>query len=178
MKFNKSLLWISLLTIVGVGGRLIDHAPNFSPLLAIALFAGFVLSGPVALVVPVAIAFLGDAFLGFHDLMWIVYLCMLGFSFMGRHLPEAEGKPLKYIRWGFYGLTASSVFFVVSNFAVWATSTLYPHTYQGLVDCYILAIPFFHNSLASTWMFLAAFEAARRLSPAWVPAVSSSKTVI
>ncbi|MBM3818918.1 MAG: hypothetical protein FJW14_07875 [Acidimicrobiia bacterium] len=39
------------------------------------------------------------------------------------------------------------LFYVVTNFAVWASTTLYPLTWAGLVTCYIAALPFFRNSL-------------------------------
>ena len=41
-------------------------------------------------------------------------------------------------------------FFVVSNFSVWAGSAMYPHTLAGLAQCFIAALPFYRNDLAST----------------------------
>ncbi len=53
---------------------------------------------------------------------------------------------------------ASSVsFFVVSNFAVWAASSMYPKTLAGLVTCYELAVPFFRNTAVSDMVFSLAF---------------------
>ena len=43
-------------------------------------------------------------------------------------------------------------FFVVSNFAVWAGSGMYPRTLSGLIACYMAAIPFYRNDLFSTAM--------------------------
>ncbi|HZU23278.1 MAG TPA: DUF6580 family putative transport protein [Terriglobales bacterium] len=54
-------------------------------------------------------------------------------------------------------LGVSAVFFVVSNFAVWAGSELYPHTLAGLYTCYALAIPFLRSTVASDLIFSAAF---------------------
>jgi hypothetical protein len=46
------------------------------------------------------------------------------------------------------GLIGETVFFVVTNFAVWAIhSDHYAHTAAGLTECYVLALPFFRNSL-------------------------------
>jgi hypothetical protein len=39
------------------------------------------------------------------------------------------------------------VFFLLTNFAVWAGGSLYPHTAEGLAACFTAAIPFFRNSL-------------------------------
>jgi hypothetical protein len=55
-------------------------------------------------------------------------------------------------------LTASISFFVVSNFAVWAVwRDMYPATWNGLMACYVAALPFFRNTLASDLFFSAAF---------------------
>jgi hypothetical protein len=48
-------------------------------------------------------------------------------------------------------LLASTSFFVVSNYAVWAAQPgLYPHTFAGLITCYTAALPFYRNDLVST----------------------------
>jgi hypothetical protein len=61
------------------------------------------------------------------------------------------------------------VFFIVSNFGVWAWWNLYPHTPEGLWACYTAAIPFFRNTLLgdatySTVLF-GGFALAERLLP-------------
>ena len=53
------------------------------------------------------------------------------------------------------GLAASILFFVVTNFGVWALDSLYPRTLEGLVICYVAAIPFFANTLAGTLFYTA-----------------------
>ena len=41
-------------------------------------------------------------------------------------------------------------FFIISNYAVWAGSQMYPHTPAGLRQCFEAAIPFYRNDLVST----------------------------
>ena len=53
--------------------------------------------------------------------------------------------------------TSSVSFFVASNFAVWAASSMYPKTLSGLVTCYELAVPFFRNTAVSDMLFSLAF---------------------
>jgi hypothetical protein len=59
------------------------------------------------------------------------------------------------------------LFFVVTNFGAWATGMLYPLTWEGLVACYVAAIPFFGNTLAGdlvyTGLLFGAFALAERL---------------
>lgn len=47
-------------------------------------------------------------------------------------------------------ILASTSFFIVSDYAVWVGSNLYPHTMGGLTACYVAAIPFYRNDLLST----------------------------
>jgi hypothetical protein len=48
-------------------------------------------------------------------------------------------------------LLASTSFFVVSDYAVWAAQPgLYPHSFAGLMTCYAAALPFYRNDLVST----------------------------
>lgn len=54
-------------------------------------------------------------------------------------------------------LATSTSFFLLSNFAVWAGSTMYPHTGAGLVACYVAGIPFYANDLMSTAITAGAF---------------------
>jgi hypothetical protein len=47
-------------------------------------------------------------------------------------------------------LVSSTSFFVLSNFAVWVGSNMYPHSVAGLAACYVAAIPFYANDVMST----------------------------
>ena len=50
-------------------------------------------------------------------------------------------------------LAGSCLFFLLTNFAVWAGGSLYPRTGEGLAACYTAAIPFFRNSVAGDLCF-------------------------
>jgi hypothetical protein len=47
-------------------------------------------------------------------------------------------------------MLASTSFFAVSNFAVWAAWPMYPHTPAGLGACYLAGLPFYANDVVST----------------------------
>ena len=49
-------------------------------------------------------------------------------------------------------------FFIISNFGVWISGSYYDISTQGLLNCYIMAIPFFTNTLLSTLFFAVIFE--------------------
>ena len=57
-----------------------------------------------------------------------------------------------------FGLFSSTKFFIISNFGVWVGSSFYEQNLQGLINCYIMAIPFFTNTLISTALFASLFE--------------------
>ena len=50
-------------------------------------------------------------------------------------------------------LAASVLFFCLTNFAVWMQGGLYPLTFEGLIACYVAAIPFFGNTLLGNFVF-------------------------
>jgi hypothetical protein len=161
----KRVAWIAVLLGVGVLSRWLPHPPNFSAFLAIALFAGYVLPAPLAMIVPIAAVFLGDVVLGFHDLMWVVYLSLIPVALAGRKMPELRKQPMTWVSWGLFGFLAAVFFFVTTNLAVWWTSGMYPQTSEGLIACFVLGLPFFHNSVLATWIYLGVFEAIRHYRP-------------
>ena len=57
------------------------------------------------------------------------------------------------LRIGAVALTGSVLFFVVTNFGVWLTDSLYPKTAEGLIACYVAAVPFFGNTLAGNAIY-------------------------
>ena len=47
---------------------------------------------------------------------------------------------------------ASTSFFLISNYAVWIGSAIYPHSLAGLGACYAAALPFYRNDVLSTML--------------------------
>jgi len=125
------------LVVVALLTRLLPHPPNFAPITSIALFTGFhFVNKRLALFIPLICMFLTDLILGVHSLMPIIYLSFVMISMIGL---KAKSLSLGTV------LSASSLFFVVSNLGVWYF--YYPLTWAGLSSCFILAIPFFINAL-------------------------------
>lgn len=137
------LLALTTLILLGVASRLIDHAPNLTPIVGLSLFAGSI-SHRFGWIVPVSIFAISNCWLGHYDLILtlVVYGSFALPAFLGRWAKTTLSA---------VGLSSLSAvfFFVVSNFAVWANSGMYEYSLQGLASCYTLAIPFFKNSLIS-----------------------------
>jgi Family of unknown function (DUF6580) len=150
--------------------RLVPHPSNFTPIGALALFAGGQFDDKRwAFIVPLGAMLLSDMVIGFHSDMPVIYLAFAAIVCMGFLLKEKKTA----LRVTTASLAAATFFFVVSNFAVWAADGLYPLTLQGLVTCYIAAIPFFQNWLAGTLFYSAVlfgvFSLAERKLPVLAP---------
>lgn len=141
-------LWfIASVIVLAVVVRLIPHPFNFTPVGAAALFAGATLQRKwLAFLVPLTAMLVSDAVIGFHSAMPVVYGCFAAAVCIGFVLRGHTRAPFALLG----GAVASAtLFFLVTNFWVWMTSTtLYPHTLSGLVTCFVAAIPFYENQLA------------------------------
>jgi hypothetical protein len=132
---------------VDVIARLLPHAPGFTPVAATALFAGTILRlRALALLVPLAAMLAGDAVLGFYDwrVMSVVYVAA-ALPVLAGWLTRRWRGPLVFVP---AILSCSLLFFVATNFAVWAFGGIYPHNLEGLMQCYIAALPFLRNAAA------------------------------
>ncbi len=144
---NSRMMLVLAIIVSAALSRLLPHVPNVTPIAAVALFSGALVSDRrLAFALPLAALFLGDLVLGFYGAgeMAAVYLSFA----LAVALGLWAGKERSALRIGAAALSASLLFFVVTNFAVWAFGSLYPKTATGLVECYIAALPFFRHTLA------------------------------
>ena len=58
-----------------------------------------------------------------------------------------------YLYLGAMAIGGSLWFYLVTNFAVWSMSSMYPKTIEGILSCYVLALPFLTSTLVSTLLF-------------------------
>ena len=145
---KKNWLFLALFLIVALS-RLVPHPWNFSPVGALALFAGFIWTDRKWVVwAPMAVVLFTDVFIGLHPTMPFVYLAYIIIALLGRRLQ----KPT-WMRVGLGAVLASVLFFLLTNFGVWAITDIYPKTTSGLLECYIAGVPFFHNTFISNVIF-------------------------
>jgi hypothetical protein len=140
------LVLVVFLIAFDVVARLLPHVPGFWPFAASALFAGRMVRTPaLAFVVPLAAMTLSNAVLPGDDwrILAVVYLAIA--------IPALLGIMTKNAR-AIFAVPAASVagsliFFVLTNFAVWAFGSLYSFDWQGLVQCYVAALPFLDKTV-------------------------------
>lgn len=142
-KLNSSFSYLVILAVLialGVAGRLLPHPPNFTPMAAIALFAGFIFIKRYMAVVAVISTMLLCDYFAFGSLsaswfgsksMFVVYIALL-FPIVFKNFLQ---KKLGVLRIFGAALASSSMFFLATNFAVWAFSPMYEKTLEGLVLC-------------------------------------------
>jgi hypothetical protein len=151
MFYNQNRLRSELLLVIGLVGldvmaRVLPHAPNFTPIAASALFAGTVLRHRgLAILVPLLAMSISDTLLGFdHRAMTVIIYALFVLPALVAYLPKRMRAPGMFlpVMVGF-----SLLFFIVTNFAVWAGSGMYPHTFAGLATCYLVALPYLHQMM-------------------------------
>lgn len=146
------------LIIFGVLSRLLPHPANMTAVGGIALFSGAKLEVKKAIIVTLVTMIISDVFIGFHILMWATYGSLVLAVLVGRWVNQRV--TVGRIAGGV--LLSSLLFFVITNFAVWGMTPLYPKTINGLITCYIMALPFFRNSLVGdfgyTFIVFGSFE--------------------
>jgi hypothetical protein len=136
-------LWIGMV-VLGACARLVPHPWNFTPMIAIGLFAGVhARKAGTGVAVTLLALVLSDAAMGFYSGFWYVYAAMLVPVLLGRRIRDRRGASVVAAS----ALTSSVLFFVITNFMVWATSQMYPHTFGGLSASYLAGIPFYRNQL-------------------------------
>jgi vitamin B12 transporter len=138
-----------LLVLLGALSRLVPHPPNFVALGALALHAGARLPRRLAVLVPLTAMAASDFFLDFGTgrsalsmTRLTIYATFAAIALAGRAARSASPTRLAGL-----SLAASTLFYLTSNFAVWAAGSLYPATVSGLALCYAAALPFFRNTI-------------------------------
>jgi len=160
---KKKLLLIILFIAVIFFGRVLPHPYNFTPLIAVTLLSSYAISNRIlALLVPLIGFWLSDLFMnniiyaGYYSnftifnsgMIWtygaIVLVGLMGSSFIKK---ISSGKVV------LASLSGSTIFYIISNFGVWALSPMYAKSAASLIQCYSLALPFYGTSLIGDLLY-------------------------
>jgi len=145
-EFLFDLALVAFLIGFDVTARLLPHAPGFMPVAASGLFAARMLRMP-ALAVIVPFAAMGLSGFGLAGDDWRISLVV----YAAIAVPAVAGMLTRRWRGALpvvgTMVSCSLIFFAASNFAVWAFSGIYPLTWEGLVACYVAALPFLDKTV-------------------------------
>ncbi len=176
---------ITLMILLAALSRLLPHPPNFAPIGGMALFGAAYYTRRVwAYVIPIISMWISDLILNnvvyaeyFEKFVWF-YSGSL-FTYAAFALIVLMGtftlKKMRVPQLLFSALGASLIFFIVSNFGVWFSGTMYPKDISGLTACYIAGIPFFKNTLLGDLVYSAILFGAFELSLSRFPALRTQQ---
>ncbi len=147
MNYLKISLGILLCLSVS---RLIPHPPNFTSLIALSFYVPTLLG--IRYLPALIICFvITDLIIGFHSLTFFTWGSVIIIGFISKFF----NKSIYYRIFG--ALTGACIFFIFTNFGVWMLGS-YGYSFGGLISCFILAIPFFGNSVVSTIIYATVIE--------------------
>ncbi|MDA9653820.1 hypothetical protein N9T29_02755 [Candidatus Pelagibacter sp.] len=131
--------------LVLAASRFIPHPPNFTSLLALSFYIP-VLFGIKFLPFLLISFIITDFIIGFHPVIlftWgsVILIGLISKFFISNITSRILGA-----------LSGACLFFIITNFGVWSLGS-YGYTLEGFITCYILAIPFFTQSIVSTLFF-------------------------
>jgi hypothetical protein len=131
--------------------RLLPHWPNFTPIAAMALFAGTYLDKKqYAFAIPIAAMFLSDLVIGLNANMPAVYLSFAITVLIGMLIRKKVNVGTVLLA----SFSSAVIFFLVTNFSAWLASPYYPQNFAGLVECYIAGLAFFRDTANGLSFFL------------------------
>lgn len=145
------VLFVSILILLASLSRVMPHLENFTPVIAITLFAGVTFRKPLfAFLIPFIALLLSDSYLGFYQGWQLIYACyfaVIAFSFL---YVKAFKNAAQKVLLVFFG---PLVFFLTTNAVVWQTSGMYSLDISGLWQSYVMALPFFKATFISTLFY-------------------------
>lgn len=152
---TSAIVAFVLLVVLAAGGRLLQPWWCFTPIAAVAMFAGYFFRDlRIAALVPLTAMTVSDLFLPGYDgvaVTLVVYAVFL--------LPVVMGKRLQKYEWSLrplaYSLVPAVVFFLATNLAIWTFRPWYEPNLAGLTQCYAAAIPFFRWMLMGDVFYVA-----------------------
>ena len=160
LKLLRNFYLPGIIILILAFSRIIPHPWNFTPILSAGIFLGFYFRQIFfSIFVVIFSMFLGDLYFGFHNTMIFTYLGLIISVLVGFFIKNL------YVSRILIGSILSSIsFFLITNFGVWISSNMYSKNFEGLLQTYILGLPFFHNTLLSTIFYLMFFKLLYEIS--------------
>lgn len=156
----QDLLVFFLLIAIGVAGRWGQPVWCFTPTAAVAIFAGWYFARvAVAALVPLAVLAISDLLLPAYDnipVLLATYAIMTVPVALGRWQRQPQARVTAAVRWALFSLIPATLFYIVTNFAVWMFYSTYEKSAAGLVQCYWAAVPFYRTMLAGDVIYVGA----------------------
>jgi len=156
---------------LAVGWRIINStyhiAPNLEIVTVVSVIAAIVIGFRAAIIVPLASMVISDVVIGNSSIFVFTWGSFVLIGAGAALLRKFNDKPKSQIIYSFgFAVTSSLVFFMITNFGVWAQGW-YPATMSGLINSYIMAIPFYRTMLIGNIILVPSAVAAWQLVKAY-----------
>lgn len=171
MNSRSQLLFAVILIVAASISRLIPHPMNFAPITAIALFGGIYFDRRFAPILPLSALLISDYFLGMYEgILWVYgsFILVVAIGMIARthkSIPVIAGSTL----------AGSLLFFFITNFGVWQSGILYPLTWDGIVACYVAALPFFRNTVLGDIFYVTVLFGVYEFGLRYIPQLRAAK---
>jgi hypothetical protein len=154
-----------ILIVLAALSRVLPHPLNFTPIGALGLFAGAYAGKRWAWLVAPAALILGDLFIGVYNpvVMASVYIGFAAAGWLGRRFLRERRTAGRIAG---TSVAQAAVFFVITNFSVWLAG-YYPRTAQGLIQCYVMAVPLLANTLLGDLFYAAVLFGLYETAQSW-----------
>jgi len=162
------MLWL----VLGILGRILPHPANITPMTSLALFGGTQLPRWKAFFITLSTLIISDAIIG-KMMGYPLTGTWALFTYTGFAAIVWAGTSLRknpsFFRTGIFTVSASSGFWIWTNLGVWIADGLYPRNVEGLMACYMAALPFLRNALVGDLLWSAvlftSFAMIRKSAP-------------
>jgi len=139
-----------VLVLTGALSRLVPHGWNFTAMGAVTIVSGLLIKNrTLSITAPLLALLISDVVIGFHSTMIYVYGAYA--LIVGLGLLFSQDRKFKNII--LTSVAASLLFFIISNFGVWAQGVMYPLNISGLMQCFMMGVPFYKNQFLSDLIF-------------------------
>jgi hypothetical protein len=150
-------MWIGLVLIALFERLVFDFGPNIELVTAVTVVAGIYMNKRYQVLVPLIVMMISDMYLGLGRISfftWTGFMVMgLGVGGVRKYLSN------KYILGLGGALIGNVIFYLWTNFGVWATDQwgMYENSLAGLKLSYLMGLPFLKLQLFSSWLFVPIF---------------------
>jgi len=129
--------------------------PNLEIITAFALIAGALLGGIFTFVVPLSIIAITDMYIGNNFILIFTWSAFAIIGVFGWLLKNRKKSHYRFIaEMTGIGIISSLFFYLYTNFGWWLLANMYPHTWQGLIHCYMMGLPFLKTNLIGNLLFI------------------------
>lgn len=159
---RKNIITAFALVVIGITGRLLlEPYPNVEPVMAVSIIAGALLGPYLGLMVALFTIIGSDVVIGNSNILLYTWTAWALIGVASTILKKNKAKTrigadtLKFTAWGVVG---TLFFYLWTNFGVWQLTTMYPHTFDGLIQSYVMALPFLRYQLIGNLVIVPALS--------------------